>query len=269
LDNEAHNPANGDALQHTAGGLLVWRKSDNFTAFTDGFRTWINGPHGLAKRPNGARYSWEANPEGRPLADPPSGPVTAGQLLAEIAAYDSSHPPSPPASPSVASCPPGIQIRPTIPGLIIDRDILAEKGLLPRPDLYSPSFPWGVHAPTSGSAATATTGRREDDTMSSDGKSVIVVADTDPSKRDLSIQTRVVLSPTVAHAFSILVPGHINADRMAQTVTAFETNDPCTAKAAIDYVSRPGDAVDFLLNRGGSFALDLGTTITIPGLWPY
>ena len=33
--------ANGDALQHTAHGLLVWRKSDNFTAFTDGYHTWI------------------------------------------------------------------------------------------------------------------------------------------------------------------------------------------------------------------------------------
>src|SRR5207253_6081631 len=34
--NEHHNPANGDALQETSGGLLVWRKADNFTAFTDG-----------------------------------------------------------------------------------------------------------------------------------------------------------------------------------------------------------------------------------------
>jgi hypothetical protein len=40
LENEHHNPANGDGLQRTSGGLLVWRKSDNFTAFTDGFRSW-------------------------------------------------------------------------------------------------------------------------------------------------------------------------------------------------------------------------------------
>src|SRR5436309_1889941 len=44
-DAESHNPQNGDALQHTTtGGLLVWRKSDNWTAFTDGHRTWVNGP---------------------------------------------------------------------------------------------------------------------------------------------------------------------------------------------------------------------------------
>jgi hypothetical protein len=68
IDNESHNPANGDALQHTtgvnnAGGLLVWRKADNFTAFTDGFRTWVNGPFGLQVRLNTQRFFWESNPE--------------------------------------------------------------------------------------------------------------------------------------------------------------------------------------------------------------
>jgi len=28
--------------------VLVWRKADNRTAFTDGYRTWINGPRGPA-----------------------------------------------------------------------------------------------------------------------------------------------------------------------------------------------------------------------------
>ena len=69
LDDEGHNAANGDALQHTTGGLLVWRKADNWTAFTDGSRTWINGPKGLVTRPNSERYSWEANPDGLPIAD--------------------------------------------------------------------------------------------------------------------------------------------------------------------------------------------------------
>ena len=36
---EYHNPYNGDGLQQTSNGLLVWRKADNFTAFTDGFWT--------------------------------------------------------------------------------------------------------------------------------------------------------------------------------------------------------------------------------------
>ena len=60
LENE-HHGANGDALQQTTGGLLVWRKADNFTAFTDGYRTWINGPHGLVQRLNTERFEWEAD----------------------------------------------------------------------------------------------------------------------------------------------------------------------------------------------------------------
>jgi hypothetical protein len=46
LEDEHANPTNGDALQKTDGGLLVWRKADNFTAFTDGHRSWVNGPLG-------------------------------------------------------------------------------------------------------------------------------------------------------------------------------------------------------------------------------
>ena len=42
LENEHHNEI-GDSVQQTTGGLLVWRKADNWTAFTDGYRTWING----------------------------------------------------------------------------------------------------------------------------------------------------------------------------------------------------------------------------------
>src|SRR5262245_45579839 len=44
LVNEHYNPVNGDSLQETTRGLMVWRKIDNFTAFTDGYRTWVNGP---------------------------------------------------------------------------------------------------------------------------------------------------------------------------------------------------------------------------------
>jgi hypothetical protein len=63
VNNEGHNPQNGDALQNSTGGLLVWRKADNWTAFTDGFHTWVNGPHGLAERLNTQRFRWEANPD--------------------------------------------------------------------------------------------------------------------------------------------------------------------------------------------------------------
>jgi hypothetical protein len=59
LEDEHHNPENGDALQRTTGGLLVWRKSDNFTAFTDGHRSWVAGPYGVQSRLNSERFSWE------------------------------------------------------------------------------------------------------------------------------------------------------------------------------------------------------------------
>jgi Tol biopolymer transport system component len=62
LENEHFNPANGNAEQRTTGGLLVWRKADNWTAFTDGFRTWVNGPFGLQMRLNTERFDWEGEP---------------------------------------------------------------------------------------------------------------------------------------------------------------------------------------------------------------
>ena len=73
LEDERFNPANGDSLQRTTGGLMVWRKHDNWTAFTDGYRTWINGPFGLQKRLNTERFDWEAEPP--PVATPEPAPV--------------------------------------------------------------------------------------------------------------------------------------------------------------------------------------------------
>lgn len=54
---------NGNAEQRTTNGLLVWRKIDNFTAFTDGYRSWVNGPDGLQTRFNTQRFAWEAESE--------------------------------------------------------------------------------------------------------------------------------------------------------------------------------------------------------------
>src|SRR3954470_24404511 len=59
LEDEHFNLENGNAEQRTSGGLLVWRKVDNFTAFTDGGTSWVNGPNGLQSRPNAERFSWE------------------------------------------------------------------------------------------------------------------------------------------------------------------------------------------------------------------
>lgn len=48
-----------DGLQATTRGLLVWRWFDNFTTFTDGFRTWVNGPFGVESRLNTELLPWE------------------------------------------------------------------------------------------------------------------------------------------------------------------------------------------------------------------
>lgn len=70
IENEQHNPTTGDALQRTTRGLLVWRKADNWTAFTDGVTTWVNGPNGIQSRSNAERFPWEA--ASAPPPPPPS-----------------------------------------------------------------------------------------------------------------------------------------------------------------------------------------------------
>jgi hypothetical protein len=59
VTDEFHNPQTGDTLQVTENGLLVWRKADNWTAFTDGYRTWVHGPFGVQLRLNTERFDWE------------------------------------------------------------------------------------------------------------------------------------------------------------------------------------------------------------------
>ena len=59
LENEQHNPATGITEQATTNGHLTWRKADNWTGFTDGQHTWINGPQGLQQRLNTERLPWE------------------------------------------------------------------------------------------------------------------------------------------------------------------------------------------------------------------
>ncbi len=56
---EEHYGPNGDSLQQTTRGLMVWRKADNWTAFTNGARTWVNGPFGVKERSNDERFPWE------------------------------------------------------------------------------------------------------------------------------------------------------------------------------------------------------------------
>ncbi len=56
---EEHYGPNGDSFQRTTTGLMVWRKADNWTAFTNGSRTWVNGPEGIRERGNEERFQWE------------------------------------------------------------------------------------------------------------------------------------------------------------------------------------------------------------------
>src|SRR5207302_9623476 len=88
LENEHFNPVNGNSEQRTTahhgkGGLLVWRKADNWTAFTDGYWTWVNGPFGVMRRLNTDSFDWEAPaapaapaaPPPAPSPPPPAAPV--------------------------------------------------------------------------------------------------------------------------------------------------------------------------------------------------
>jgi hypothetical protein len=95
LESEHFNAQNGNAEQRTTRGLLVWRKADNFTAFTDGYRSWVNGPNGLQQRLNSERFCWESNepgwiPCGSPRVPtpaptrPPLPPPVASLTLADI-----------------------------------------------------------------------------------------------------------------------------------------------------------------------------------------
>src|SRR5450756_2449931 len=59
-ENEYFNLSNGNSEQHTTTGLMAWRKADNWTAYTNGYWTWVNGPVGVQSRLNTERFPWEA-----------------------------------------------------------------------------------------------------------------------------------------------------------------------------------------------------------------
>ena len=87
---EEHWGANGDSLQRTTTGLMVWRKADNWTAFTNGSRTWINGPRGVQSRPNDERFPWEAAAPMEAMPQPAQqgtgqpAPVISEKLILEV-----------------------------------------------------------------------------------------------------------------------------------------------------------------------------------------
>src|SRR5450756_2401317 len=84
LENEYFNLSNGNSEQHTTKGLMVWRKVDNWTAYTNGHMTWINGPVGVQSRLNTDRFDWEKDPV---VSAPAPAPIAAPRVSAEEAAY--------------------------------------------------------------------------------------------------------------------------------------------------------------------------------------
>ncbi len=85
--NVEYDAVTGDGVQTTSNGVLVWRKSDNLAAFTNGSETWVDGPFGLQRRLNSQRFSWEPNADNLPIVPTPQAGdpcITAGTMLTLI-----------------------------------------------------------------------------------------------------------------------------------------------------------------------------------------
>lgn len=104
LENEQYS-ASGDSTQRTTTGLMVWRKYDRWTAFTNGHITWVLGPYGLQSRLNTELYPWENVPPGPtpvaqlpPTSAPSWAPVVAAPTATPYPTPTPAPPPPPPAS---------------------------------------------------------------------------------------------------------------------------------------------------------------------------
>jgi hypothetical protein len=119
LEEQQTDVANGDAYQRTTGGMLVWRKADNWTAFTDGYRTWVNGPRGIEERLNTQRFVWEAD-----------APGTALLLDAPAPSRAPPAPPAPPAVPTPVTYQVRVQVLPQEARLGIDESVIVRATFL-------------------------------------------------------------------------------------------------------------------------------------------
>ena len=83
LENERVDLESGDTVQRTTRGILVWRQSDRRVAFTDGYRTWVDGPYGMQTRLNVERFAWEVDVGGSgvPTLQARQGCVVQGNAL--------------------------------------------------------------------------------------------------------------------------------------------------------------------------------------------
>ncbi len=57
LEKPRDDPRDGNLVQRTAGGLLVWLWDEDLAVFTDGATTWYGCPDGPQRRPAGAAAS--------------------------------------------------------------------------------------------------------------------------------------------------------------------------------------------------------------------
>lgn len=128
---EEHWGANGDSLQQTSKGLMAWRKADNWTAFTNGSRTWVNGPFGVMERANEERFEWEAAAPATPSAPQP--PAAPQPTQAPAPQPTQAPAPQPTAAPTQAPAPPAPTQAPAAPTLI-DKD-KASSAILRLPDM--------------------------------------------------------------------------------------------------------------------------------------
>ncbi len=99
---EEHWDIEGNIVQRSTNGMLVWRRSDRWTAFTNGGMTWILGPYGLASRSNSQLFPWEfvpLSPFSQPAATPAPGAPPAPSAPAPTAA------PAAPARPTATPVP--------------------------------------------------------------------------------------------------------------------------------------------------------------------
>ena len=62
LENEHFDSVAGVMLQKTTTGVMTWSKADNQVSFTDGGRTWIQGPSGVQLQADEVEVSEEAPP---------------------------------------------------------------------------------------------------------------------------------------------------------------------------------------------------------------
>jgi predicted esterase len=78
-------PGSSGTAQRTSRGLFVWRQADNWTAFTDGYRTWVSRADGVYQRLIDERFLWEAGAAASGLPLRYAGAISVPETMAHPA----------------------------------------------------------------------------------------------------------------------------------------------------------------------------------------